>query len=309
MKIYRTSNMESAARSMTKLNSYCILLKYYDNLRRIFFRGNLIKDIPVTVVRQWDKFSDDSVGVWLKRKTLMMYIADKSKQELPRCDAMLITETPTSRAVLDRLFKNVEFEGIFYKPPTWELHDEMVDFEYPSTSIYRTVTTAVKAMFGYGGVMQREQAALILSGFDPKNTAVFGPGEIPGVNDKQLNSVLCDPQLRPHYRRYSCYSPVMAPEDEAGKEAYDKLRAVPPAWNEERMLPFGRIEHSGDVSFFRRKLRHLVKGGYVIKHPHIYVVSGPGIIDWSLIEAVSNAKRGDWFKIKSDIDNAEEYPL
>lgn len=309
MKIYRTSDMEQAVRSMMNRNSHNILLKYYENLRRIFFRGNLVKDIPTTIVRAWDSFAEDSIAIWAKRKTLMMYIPDRHKRSLPKCDAMLITEVPTNQAKLESLFSNVKHEGIFYRPPTWELHDEMVDFEYPTAEVYRTVMEAVTVKRGNYGMMRREGCALKLSEFIPKDTSVFGPDEIPGVSDKQVNSVLINPQFKRFYIRYSCYVPVMAPDDEAGKETYDRLCSIPPTWNEERMLPFGRIEGSSDVMGFKRKLRHLIKRGHVIKKPHIYVVGNPGAIDWSIIDAVSNARRGDWFKIKNDIDNAEEYPL
>jgi hypothetical protein len=191
-------------------------------------------------------------------------------------------------------------EVILYKPPTWELHEELVDFLYPSSAHYRTLLLFIKGIRG-APTSQLQQDALSLSGHDPKLTTVFNAHEIApvlGMSARQVKMLLGF-KFRGFHTRYSTYLPMLRPNTSDLSVAFDVLTELPAQDGEWRLLRFDDFEES------KLALKQLVKYGYVRRGKDIYLLQdGYRQPDYIAIDAVNNARRGDWYKMRTIVDRA-----
>ena len=311
--IYQTENMEAAATVMTTRNHHCIILRHHRTKRSIRLRGNELVGIPQTIARPWDEFVDESIARWKLNGGILQYSRDYRTDKLPNAEAMLFVEAPFQYSEFETQIQRISREVIVYRPPSWDLHEESIGLTYPTSNIHHTVECVIQSLFGTQ-LPQRLQVALKLSGRPDRRTAVFESATVTamtGISEQQIGRVLRGIGFRANYDRYHCYTPMIAPDDTSHfRWAYDMVEALDPAFENQRMLRFDCLAPKVTTPGLTAALKGLVRGGFLTRHPHIYVVAmGYRPVDYLTIDAIAMARRGEWFKMKNVVDSAPKYPL
>jgi hypothetical protein len=194
---------------------------------------------------------------------------------------MLATECPSGYSLLLNLTENVRDEFITYVPPTWDLHDEYINNTYPP-AVYHEL--AVYTVLGLSDKprSKHEQMILDISGY-PKDSITFKLADVMkaiGIPASQMRSVLAK-SFRGFVRHYSIFLPTDPDAD------YSEFIPLP-----DGTLAIRRLSYREDVKYI--STIYVVKRGW--KDPCYWI-----------IDALSNGRRGDWYKMKGVIENAEIY--
>lgn len=311
--IYRTADMEGGILRMVERNFRCVIYRQSAGNRPIRMRGNKLKEIPMAIVRPWDPFVQATLSKWKDEGGAMLYQHDRTKMLVPECEAVFFIEAPMQYQQFEPIAAQASREVVIYRPPTWNLHEEYIRQHYPTSEVHHSVILLIQAMRGRA-VNEKLQAALDRSGFDPRVTATFEASEIEamtGISERQLRHVLKSQKFRGKYDRYHCYEPFFPPTDKEPDmlECYEQLEENPNMYRDQRMLRYD-VPCQGRSIGFKRMLTQLVRRKFVRRHPNIYVVTvGYKPLDYMIVDALANARRGDWFKMKNIIDLAPDYPL
>lgn len=319
--IYQTPNMELAIRRMMERNDRCVVFRQHWCVNHIPPRLNEVWDIPSIVARSWDNFAQDNIRKWAESGDLLFYQGGMFDPDmLPECDALLYIEAPLLHSVFEQYQDRVRREIIVYRPPSWLLHERSVYFKWPSGDYYRTLEMVMKALIGRP-LTPRLEAAVKYAGFPLEKTAAFEAKEIEGIMgipERQLRYLLKWSGFRGSYRRFHCYTPQYFPfgRDKDLKEMYGVLEQEPDVYRGTRMLRFDELKRvyeeglQARVPGFKHLLKVLVKEGCVAKDPNIYVVKeGWRPASYFIVDAINNAKKGEWYKMQNLIDSAPVYPL
>lgn len=312
IQVYQTSAMELAIREMAQKHHKFIVYRNYFNKRKIPLRQNEIADIPFVLARAWDPFFDQSIEMWNGEGGMLLYSYDKRKHVHLNAEAALFVEAPIRHIEFEEMTRGISREIVVYRPPTWHLHQATLEYHNPTSNHYYTLLSVIHAMMGRD-LTGRLGGAFEQSGFkDISKVAVFESSEIQGItgiDDRQLRTMLSAYGFRRKHIRYHCYTPVVEPDDLEMLYFYNKLVDVPDAYKGQRMIRFDTLPE-GRIVGFNKYLKRLVREKYVIKHPNIYILElGYRPVDYALIDALSNARRGDWFKMQNLVDQSPEYPL
>lgn len=305
--IYRTHDMEGAIRLMVKQNALSTVFFYNDLRKPIRPRLNLIKDIPSIMARTWDPFFQSRIEQWKEKRGLLLFKGRRSAPSLiPETGALLLTECPVKYSLLERFAERARREIIVFRPPSWVLHQELVDQRHPSQDNLQALEMVVNGLRGRD-VPDRLVAAVRYAGFDPKEVTVFTAPEVIGllgIDYPIFQVLMTDYMWRGHYTRYNCYTPVIEPENDTLLGAYRRLEAEPDVYRGERMLRFNQLDGYNCWSH----IKPLTKEKSVIRGAHIHIVT-PGwkSLNHARFDAMSQVHRADWFKIKNVIDAAPEY--
>lgn len=312
VQIYKTSDMELAIREMSFRNDKYVVYRKNMNRRKIPLRLNQVKDLPFQIARVWDERFNDALEFWEGDGGMLLYTYDIRRPHYVNAEAALFVEAPLRMMEFQDFTNTIEREVVVYRPPTWHLHEDTLEYTTPSSSYYHTLITLVHCLMGRD-LSERMEAAFVSSGYkDRFKTAVFEASEIQaitGIDERQMRLMLSGYGWRKSYVRYHCYTPMVEPEDSEMLYIYNLLCEVPDVWRGQRMLKFDYLPQ-GRVMGFHKYMKRLIKEGYVQKHPSVYVIKmGYRPLDYSMIDAVVNAKRGEWFKMRNIIDSAPEYPI
>ena len=305
--IYRTRDMEAAIRLMTEQNALSTVF-FYNGLRKpIRPRLNLIKDIPSITARTWDTFFQDRVETWKEKRGLLLFKGRASEtSRIPETAALLLTECPVKHTVLEKFMARARREIIVFRPPSWVLHQQMVDQLHPSADHLRALEMVVNGLRGRD-VDARLTAAALYAGVNPKDATIFTAPEVIGmlgIDYSVFRVLMNDFMWRGHYTRFHAYTPVIEPDNEMLLDLYRRLEAEPDVYKGERLLRFNQLDGRNQ----RTNMKMLSREKSVIRGTHIHIVT-PG---WrpmrpARYDALSQVPRADWFKIKNVIDAAPEY--
>lgn len=313
MRVYQTDNMELAARDLAMRHHYVVVIVDYEVRPVIRFRANEIADIPLTMIRTWDPFAPRAYADWRNEGGLLLLYHNYKYPMTVECDAMLFVECPPYYERFVNRSAGVRQECVIYRPPTWELHERSVLKHNPGGDVSRALLATANGMIGRE-LDDEMQAALTLSGYPPDATAVFRADEIlaiTGVEEAMVRNVLKSGLFRARYLRYHCYTLNVRPErkDVDLRWAYELLEEDPDRCDGTRMLRFDFLER-GRVNGFPKQMKRLIRQNYITREKSIYVVTrGYREPFYPAIDAVANANRGDWFKMKNLVDSAPEYPI
>lgn len=304
--------MELAIREMSFRNDKYVVYRKNMNRRKIPLRLNQVKDLPFQIARVWDERFNDALEFWEGDGGMLLYTYDIRRPHYVNAQAALFVEAPLRMMEFQDFTNTIEREVVVYRPPNWNLHEDTLEYTTPTSAHYYTLLTMVHCLMGRT-LDPRQQSAFDNSGYkDPTKTAVFEASEIQaitGIDERQLRMMLSGYGFRKSYIRYHCYTPMVEPEDPEMLYVYNLLVSQPDVWRGQRMLKFDYLPQ-GKVVGFHKYLKRLIKEGYVVKHPHVYVIKvGYRPIDYSMIDAVVNAKRGEWFRLRNLVDSAPEYPI
>lgn len=311
--IYQTEHMELAVREMYLRNHRFVVYCTQKNRRKIPLRANEVKDIPMVIAREWDPFFQKSVDFWREEGGMLLYRHNPVDPKPIPAEAALFTEAPLAHIDLEILSSQIQREIVLYKPPTWNLHEDMLEYKNPTSNIYYTLFTLIQCLMGRD-LPPRLEAALELSGFKGRDkVAVFESKEIQaimGIDDRQLRTILNGRALHKVYNRYHCYTPMIEPDDPDLLYFYKLLEACPAMPNNERYLRMDLFPGTVRLPGQNRLMSRLVREKYVKRNPFIYVIrTGYKPIDYPVIDAIANARRGEWFRVRNLIDQSPEYPL
>jgi len=305
--IYSTSNATKSIRKMVAENSRPVVYQQYRCYKPIRIVLNDVADIPATTCQAWTERADESLYNWHADQLLYYRPALKS-DKFPECDALLFIECPQQYNDFEELAAKVRGDIIIYRPPSWKLHEETILLRYPTSDHYRALMALIEALKGRE-LTQRMQQALDYSGYDPERTAVFtaqDAKEILGMAEKQMRSIL-KYRFRGFYSRFEVYRPMCAPVYRSQDEMYAILENEPDLGGGWRMLRFNELR-DGRAPEFKRYLREFVRSRNVQQSPSIYLLTdGYRKPNFDVIDAVTNARRGNWFKMRNVVDGAPEY--
>jgi len=308
--VYQTDNMEAGIRTMVERNDRCVLYLNYENPRPIRLRGNDLKDIRGAVCKASQPMAKLQLQSWVQQRGLLYYSPARRVNLLPECDAMFFVESPHIYARYAELVKNVKREIVIYRPPTWALHEELIEQRYPTSYLNLTMLLAVE------GFVQRElcdihKAALNYSGFDPEGACVFEAGdimEVTGAKLPQVNKLFREYGFRSKFLRYDVIAPMAEPDNPYLMEMYREIEALPDVYNGYRMIPFMRLP--GEYFNKMNILTQLYREGSIRKLPSIYVLeAGYRARERHVDDAITVANRAQWFKMRNLVDNAPIYPI
>jgi hypothetical protein len=308
--IYQTDNMEVAIRTMVERNDRCVLYINYENPRPIRLRGNDLVDIKGVMVKATLPIANMQIKQWMAQRGLMFYYPSKRVDLVPECDAMFFVEAPNNYHRYAEFAKRVNREVVIYKPPTWALHEELIEKRYPTSYLTSTMLMVAE------GLRQRKlcdihQAALDYSGFDPDETSVFEAGdimEITGATVSQVNKLFREYGFRGNFVRYDVIAPMAEPDNPHLMEMYKAIESLPSIYNGYRMIPFLRLP--GDFYNKMNTLTQLYREGSIRKLPSIYLLqNGYKPSPKYVKDAITVANRAQWFKMRNLIDTAPKYPI
>jgi len=313
MEVYKTVDMEVAIREMAARNHSFVVYRSYFNVKPIRLRQNRIKDIPFTMISAWSKDFNKEYEAWKRKGGMLIYNYKYGKNHTPiEAEAALFVECPGQYVDFMEMASEIKREVVIYRPPTWYLHELNLDYRYPNSNYHYSLMTVIHALMGRK-LNDRLSAAFELSGFtDFYRTAVFEAEEIEallGIDDRQLRVLLMSYGFRGSYIRYHVYTPRLTPRNENMRWAYDLLCGAPDSYKGQRYLRFDTLPQ-GRIIGFNKFLKQCIRKKYVKRERKIYVLkTGYRPLDYPVIDAVANARRGEWFRVSNLVDRSPEYPI
>jgi hypothetical protein len=305
--IYQTGDVAASIRKMMERNDYCIYYYSMNCDQLIPHRLNCISDIPQLACRPWDTFAHNNIDRWRESRELMWY-TEAFVDLLPQCEALLFAECPLQYEKFERIAERVEREIVIYRPPSWKLHENTIATKYQGSANHQAVLMAIECLRSRE-LTPRYRDALNYAGFPEGETSVFSSTDILillRIPHRQLQSIL-KYRFRGFYVRYHVFRPTIEPDDEWGKEMFNILMAEPEVGQGLRMLRFGELS-AGRIDGFKRWLLTAHRFHHVERMPDIYLLkSGYRKPSYVTIDALANAHRGDWYKMRNIVDGAPSY--
>jgi len=284
--------MEESIRKMASINYKSVVFMKHWCKRRIKLREALVADLPATLCYPSKNYTGYSVDRWDEKGGLLYYHHVREHYMLPPSDALLFVECPLQHEQFERFIAGANREVIVYRPPTWEMQEERVTTIHPDHSVVDTLILVMGLMGRSKGANELEQAALSSSTWEAKCFTGAEIRAVTGISEAHLQVILNKYFRRKHARQHP-YRLNHPPDDPAILSAYREVEAA------NGLLYFNKIEGN---------LLPLIKGRYITTLPVIYVVKcdlkarKPHVVN-----AIANAHRGDWYKMKNLVDNAPDY--
>lgn len=299
MKVYRTDNMEAAALQMVERNDHCVLNIRYYNQRPIRFRLNDIRSIKGAVCRERDAIAPLMINKWRRDRGLLVYYPTQDFS-IPQCDALLLVECPKQHITIESLSRSVKSELIIYRPPVWDLHEQSINKKYTTSETLKTLSPIMQALCGRE-LPDDLKLALDISKWPGDETAVFTEREIHNITGIPEPSVGRELRYKRGIMEISRLAPIIPPSEPALIDEYLKIESSPFELEGYKYVVFNRRN---------RAQAKLIKQGNVLELPRIYCVVHPDrVFNHDVRDAVANAHRAQWYKVKALVDNAPEYPI
>jgi hypothetical protein len=316
MKLYKSHDMTHAINVVAYRNEKVIVVDGRNTLKSIRGQTQMPEGMRALKCRSWDSFCHKTIAEWNYIKGVLIMNADRHCLDFPECDAMVFLEAPIRHSEFLRMVEKVKREVVIYEPPDWKNHEDTINHRYPSSAHYQTILTFCDSIKGRTDLDWIEQAALARSGFDPARTSVFTKKliePITGLEERQFVTPMAY-KFRGFYRRYYAYMPVFPPDIPHLKIMYDVLLNEPDCGNDLRLLRFNELDRIWEqkridvrVPGFKAAMKVMIRQHYVDRYDSVFVIQdGFKRLNYNLIDAVSNVHRGDWFKMRACINEAEE---
>ena len=126
MTLYRTSDMEFAARTLAKQYDKVIVRMDYRLPRIIRFRPQCIADLNYHMIAN-DRRREGEFSAWEQAGGVLLYRRKqhpiRDNERLPWHQGQLIVECPMTLDTLDFWTRGSE-TAVVYQPPTWDIHRE-----------------------------------------------------------------------------------------------------------------------------------------------------------------------------------------
>jgi hypothetical protein len=297
VKVYQTRDMEAAVRRMIELDDKAIIFKKYWCRRRIKFRAELIPDVAITTTSAISPYYDRQLQKWNRKKGVLMYSPNLVIDKLPSAPSMLFVEAPLSYRYFEKYIDRTTRSVVVYRPPNWDFQEEKLNFKLPRSADLTAVLTAANTLRAYP-LKPVELRALNVSGF---NTGTAFSGDtiesITGLKYSQTRKLFAR-GFSGYFRWYQPYTLLVEPEEDWLLDTYRAL---------EDQLQLGLLRNDkfeGNL----QALRLLLRQGCVRREPPVYVLRDGHIApDYGMMDALNNARRGDWFKMRSIVEHAPEY--
>ena len=310
--IYQTDNMEAAMRRLGETNRNLLLYWNFKAVKPIRIRMNLTRDILCEDARAWKPGAQATVDRWTQRGGTLIWRPHPitAKAPVPACDAMLFTECPFQIDRFEHIIQSVRQEVVVYRPPTWQLHNETIEYFYPGKDVYVTLEAICKGLLGRE-LTEEMQGVLTACRYPVATTAVYTAWDVKmltGWSEKFLKHAL-HYRYKYHSGRWQVYSTRIPPENDDMRWAYELLRSQPEVAFKSYAMKNG-IPAGGRVPGFEVMLKRLMKENYVVREENIYVLNtAHPPMDHDKVDAVNNMFRGRFWKMKALVDSAPEYPL
>ena len=304
--------MEAAFRRLGETNRNTLIYWNFKAVRPIRIRLNQTKDIFCEVARGWLPEAGPAVDRWQQRGGTLIWKPHPLtfKAPVPACDAMLFTECPFQIDRFEHIIRSVRQEVVVYRPPTWQLHNETIEYMYPGKDVYVTLEAIYKALVGRD-LTEEMQGVLTACGYPVATTAVYTGWDIEqltGWSEKFLKHAL-HYRYKYHSGRWQVYSLRIPPDNKDMRWAYDLLRDQPEVAFKSHAMKHG-VPRGGRVPGFEVMLKALLKQNYVVREDNIYVINtAHPPMDHDKVDAVNNMFRGRFWRMKALVDGAEEYEL
>lgn len=322
MILYQTNDMESAIRTMAARNPHSVVNTAYKCNRRIKMRGAMIYDV-LNAHFAWALGADIAARIarWQESGGVLFYRGSWIRDRLPPADALLFVECPFQHYEYENLAERIRKEVIIYRPPTWELHDEAIDFSYPLAWKFQVLDLAIYGLAGRSDLHPRLEAAIRYSSLGEATSSAFTLEDLSicsGFTPVEVTKLLHSRQYSHTVRCYKCFVPQQEPEDPEQLAMYRILENEPDVHDGTRMLRnlelAARFKHETKgyrVPKFKTFLFKMVRTGDVGRLPDIYVASSiTRSRSWSVMwNAKMRARREEWAKMRDLIDQAPEYIL
>lgn len=122
--VYRTDRMEPAVDVLCEHFRQVLVISSFYNLTRIRLKADLLKE-----KRVWFQGTKRQVELWHERGGVFMaWNFDLREGEH---DAAFIVECPRSIEILDRMLEKTRFMAGVYIPPSWRLHQQVMENRLP----------------------------------------------------------------------------------------------------------------------------------------------------------------------------------
>lgn len=312
MNLYRTSDMESALAVMTKRNHHVVGLADYRVKKMIKLRGRATQlvDTPMLYVMGWKPEADAVLQRWHKEGGALIYRPlPRVAPSHPACDALLLIEAPLQWESLQARIANVRQEAVFYRPPTWDLHEDALAHIWPHRHQFETMEAVLNSLVGRELTEQMERVRTLVPQWE--KFALFTDVEMSAVTgwDTRMIRAILRRKYSMRYYRFPVFGIRYVATHHTVKWAYEVLIAQPTIGKKLHVLrndnPF-----DGKRPSFVNAMRHLVRLNYVTREGSYFMVNmdrPPLRLDET--EAVHNMHHGKWFRVKAFIDSLQEYPL
>jgi len=303
IKIYTTSDMEGAIRSMSQRNDLSIVFMKHWCKRRIPLLEEKVLDIPSITIDPKAEGWRYILERWRQRRCLLYYKYREYPDWRPRGDAMLFVETPITYDFFEWITRGILREVIIYRPPDWAMQEEILSIKNPVSEHYRMVLEIARN-FRIKSRNVREEIALRLSGFPPVETAVFTRNdlsEICGLPLQEIKTILTKGARKAHcwFQPLRLNSP---PIDEGLTKGYRYLEQYKDWGDGLRMI------RAGARGVHNLVIHKLIECGSITYWPPVHVLwDGWKPLSVTKIDIEQNVKMAEWYKMRQIIEGAEEY--
>lgn len=311
LSLYRTGDMEGALAAMTRRNHHVVALADYRVKKLIKLRGRSpkLEGAPMLYVMGWKPEAHGIIERWQNEGGALIY------RPLPQCapthpasDALMFLETPLQYDRMEERIVTARQEVVFYRPPTWDLHEDAIEHVWPRRHHYETLEAVLASLVGRELTPQMQCVRELMPHWS--KFAIFTDDDmaaITGWDTRMLRAV-----LRFKYRKASVRLPVFKLRYVAThhdiKWAYEVLAAQPAIGKKLHVL---RNDHpfEGQRPAFRSALRMLVRLNYVTREGCYYMVNmDHPRLNLDKIDAIHNMHRGKWFRVREFVNGLQEYP-
>lgn len=306
MNLFKVTSIEPGIRAVCARNARVLVNLNYLPGRSIKVRTKLLVDIPSTRFLRTDPLREQKVAIWREhKKVLYGKWASWCLSDLPMTDALFDPTCPLQYSDFETMSRKVRFEYVVYRPPTWELHQTVVDKRYPPYDYMRVIAEAALARYGFDRDDPMKQAAVMSSQIEKDYAVAFNHSDlavVTGASESQLYST-----MRNLGRKGESRVPVRLMLPPTGEHAelfadtYAKLEALP--------------EHIEGVRFIRPQwafgmvIRAMARKGFVRTLDPIFVMDARvERLNWVRMIALSSVHRAEWFKMMHAVDHAPEIP-
>lgn len=303
IKIYQTEDMEASIHKMVKRNDMAIVFKRRWCKRHIPLKQDLVYQIPSITLDPAGPACTPTVNMWKCRRCLMWYNWRDRPDWRPQGEAMLFLEIPLCYSFFEWICRRISREIIVYRPPSWDMQEEVVARKTPGAAECRAVE-AIGRTLNFKPRNTREQAALTLSEYPPEKTNLFTREEICELSG--LKPIAARQLLNKTFRyNHTWYQPLRLnawPDEESLVEGYERLASFDDIGEGLVLIK------SGQHGIHPALLSKLIESGSVTYYQPIHLVKEGGKqLDFTRVDVEANSKLSDWYKMRKLIEDADEY--
>jgi hypothetical protein len=298
MKLYQTDNMEHALIHMIARYDKAIVFNRHYCKRRIPFRKALVKGVPHTTTNPYGALFDLRLQKWNRKRGILYYRPHAIIDKMPACDALLFIEAPLSYRIFHQYIDRISRDVVIYRPPNWEFQEEMLNARLPTSGDLEAFLAVIEG-WNTGAISGTEERLLWATGF---SMALSQPTVDLFLGfDRQKVVNLFKRGFQDYFRWYVPYHLPLEPDEPDLLETYNALKS---------QLLEGRFLRSNRFDGNQLHLTFLFRKGYINCGDPIYILKkGYRPPDLHLLDAVNNARRADWYKMKLIVEGAEPYSI